>query len=458
MHWQISMVTCTRAEVKKFQEREKRCITPCPEIAVQELQEQLRTMKKGKAADSHGLAAEFLRGAGEGMLKVIASMMTEIIRPNGNIPEHWREVLVRVLHKKGDTDDAANYRPICIIPILYKLFSKVLLARIERQLDCHQRTDQAGFRKDFSTDDHLYSMTALAELAWQGQTPLWIGVLDFKKAFDCIEHEPLWQALSEQGIQEGYIDALPRIYERQTGRVCTDATSKPFTIERGSKQGDPISPQLFNALTEKQMSKKLKEWEKKGFGFRIIETSGGERKLTNLKYADDIILTSKNRKEMKQMLDDAAEISKEVGLQLHTGKTKVITNGLGQGTTVEKLKINDQQNVEVLQPEMSVTYLGRELNFVDTNIEDEELQARVKKAWKVFHQLERVLTDRDMSLKQRLQVFDSVITAAMLYGCTAWAMTKEREQQIHTIQMKMMRAIIGKDGKAKSKTSMEETM
>ena len=54
------------------------------------------------------------------------------------------------------------------------MFSKVLRARIATQLDKQQRADKSGFRADFGTDDHLFSITALAELAWQGPTALWL--------------------------------------------------------------------------------------------------------------------------------------------------------------------------------------------------------------------------------------------------------------------------------------------
>ena len=53
------------------------------------------------------------------MIQAIADMMASILRPEGQIPQHWREVVIKVLHKTGDTDDAANYGPICIIAILY---------------------------------------------------------------------------------------------------------------------------------------------------------------------------------------------------------------------------------------------------------------------------------------------------------------------------------------------------
>ena len=57
----------------------------------------------------------------------------------------------------------ANYRPIAIVPILYKLFSRMLCARLTSQLIAEQSCDQAAYRTGFSTEDHLLSLTLLVD-------------------------------------------------------------------------------------------------------------------------------------------------------------------------------------------------------------------------------------------------------------------------------------------------------
>ena len=133
--------------------------------------------------------------------------------------------------------------------------------------------DQAGFRPGFSTTDHLFALTILSEKANEHKLPLWIATLDFQKAFDSVSHEAIWKALKEQGIELVYIEMLQRLYEGQEAKVKTDASSNWFMIQRGTKQGDPISAIIFNAVVEHFMKILKTKWGKKKFGVTQTTTS-----------------------------------------------------------------------------------------------------------------------------------------------------------------------------------------
>eukprot|EP00973_Karenia_brevis_P080329 11143847-Karenia_brevis.AAC.1 len=76
---------------------------------------------------------------------------------------------------------------------------------------------------------------------------MWLGLVDFEKAFDTVEHVPLWKVLKEQGLSDAYIGLLRKLYANQCAAVHTDVKSRTFSITRGVKQGDPISAILFIA-------------------------------------------------------------------------------------------------------------------------------------------------------------------------------------------------------------------
>ena len=117
-----------------------------------------------------------------------------------------------MLHKSGDVRLPENYRHITVIPVLYKLFAKLLYARLQPVLDQHQSVDQAGFRNRYSTDDHLYTFGLLVEKSYEHQVSTWVAALDFRKAFDSVEHFGLWEALSAQGVPLEYISLLQDLY------------------------------------------------------------------------------------------------------------------------------------------------------------------------------------------------------------------------------------------------------
>eukprot|EP00973_Karenia_brevis_P048545 6738250-Karenia_brevis.AAC.1 len=80
----------------------------------------------------------------------------------------------------------------------------------------------------------------MQEVAAEWQIPIWCCTLDFKKAFDSVSHTALWLALAEQGVPRGCINLLTKLYKDQKGTIRTDKTSRPFNIQRGVKQGDPL--------------------------------------------------------------------------------------------------------------------------------------------------------------------------------------------------------------------------
>ena len=80
--------------------------------------------------------------------------------------------------------------------------------------------------------------------------PLYIGTIDFTKAFDRIKHSAIWSSLQFYGVKPAYVRLLQRLYRQQEGTVLTDKESDAFPIKRGTKQGDPLSSLLFNTVLQ----------------------------------------------------------------------------------------------------------------------------------------------------------------------------------------------------------------
>ena len=108
-----------------------------------------------------------------------------------------------------------NYRPIAILPILYKLFSRMLCQRLHGAIIGQQSVDQAAYRPGYSTEDHLACTALLFESCSEWNQALWLGLVDFEKAFDTIEHDSLWSALEELGVDVTYINLLKTLYSKQ---------------------------------------------------------------------------------------------------------------------------------------------------------------------------------------------------------------------------------------------------
>eukprot|EP00973_Karenia_brevis_P074221 10313113-Karenia_brevis.AAC.1 len=112
--------------------------------------------------------------------------------------------------------------------------------------------------------------------------------MDLKKAFDRVEFSSILHALREHQVSESYIHLLAALYKDQQGRVDDSDT---FNILRGVKQGDTLSAIIFNCVLEFAFSK----WRSKLLNHGFLMANG--RRITNLRYADDVLLYGKSLPE-----------------------------------------------------------------------------------------------------------------------------------------------------------------
>ena len=127
------------------------------------------------------------------------------------------------MHEGRNAHDASNYRPSCILDISYEVLARIIYSRIIVKIDAVQPVDQPGFRKEFSTDDHLLTSTILIEKVWRSRKQLWICAVDFQKAFDCVKFEAIWEAVKECEVEDGYLELLKSLYRTKRGRKVPGA-------------------------------------------------------------------------------------------------------------------------------------------------------------------------------------------------------------------------------------------
>lgn len=287
----------------------------------------IRKMKRGKCADESGIIAEMLKDGSSALCECLIDLFNDVLDPEKLPPDNWKRTKLVVIFKKGAPKLVKqNYRPIAILPILYTVFSRMVCDRILPALNRNQSAEQAAYRKDFSTEDHLISLTLLVEAAKEWNQPVWIGLVDFEKAFDTVEHEPLWSVLLDQGVEPGYVQLLRKLYAGQLAYVHAEACSRTFPLLRGVKQGDPISALLFIAVVEACMRTLKMKWynanrRRKGplFGLQV---DGAEETLTNLRFADDLLLLAQSMSDVGKMLNHLQAEMRKYGLKLNADKTQ----------------------------------------------------------------------------------------------------------------------------------------
>ena len=295
--------------------------------------------------------------------------------------------------------------------------------------------------KKWSTVDHLHVLGQLQEKCAEWQQPLWVAFIDFEKASDTIEHEAIWTALAKQGVPDGYVELLRRLYSKQQGQVKLDGgISRKFGVERGTKQGDPLSTLLFNAVLEDIFRELRPAWEQKRRGVEM--SLGATNWITSLCFADDVALFAINAGQLEKMIGELGASAAKRGLKLHAGKTKILTNmwEIGSRRLPGNLEIGGER-YEVLGPGGSTKYLGRKVSMELPH--QTEFEHRVGRAWATFGKFKKELADKRYILKDRLRLLNSVVGATLLYSCETWTLHREQIARLTALQRKMLRLVIG---------------
>ena len=103
--------------------------------------------------------------------------------------------------KKGNVKEGSNYCTIALISHASKVMLKILQARLQQYMSCELPDVQAGFRKGRGTGDQIVNILWIIKKAREFQKNIYFYFIDYAKAFDCMDHNKLWQILKDGNIR-----------------------------------------------------------------------------------------------------------------------------------------------------------------------------------------------------------------------------------------------------------------
>ena len=329
----------------------------------------------------------FLKEAPRKIYELIAQHFNTILQSR-IIPTSWKKSATLLLFKKGDKSSIDNYRPICLMSQMSKLFSRVILNRINSKLTEGSRREQAGFKRGFSTMDHIHVVTQLIERAQEYQIPLAVLFIDFRKAFDSIEIRAVTSALKRHAILDPYVSLIGELYSNCETNIVLNDVLATIPVERGVKQGDVLSPALFSATLEAA----LRDCEIP-YGINV----DGEH-LQYLLFADDIVMFAHTPKELETMLNRLNVVTSKIGLKIHPSKTRWMRNDFAT-PDYDEIKLDD----DMLLKTDDYIYLGRSVNM--KNSMTTELSRRKGAGWYSFSKLRDIFANKSVSIDVKAHVF-----------------------------------------------------
>ena len=409
-------------------------------LTFEEVEKALRGLKNGRTGSDDGLVAEMLKTAHQGLIEVLVLFFNDILQEVLDTPDSWKKVKVKVIFKKGDPELPKNYRPISIIPVLAKVYSTILYNRIKDDMDKRLAEEQYGFIRGRGCADAVHILRAIIEKSAEWGEQLWVATLDVEKAFDRVHHANLFESLVDGKVDASIIGALRRLYANMRASVVLGdgQESRGVNVQRGVRQGDPLSPLLFNLILNQVLEEVRTIWETRGYGTNVGSTLRG-RRLTHVAFADDMTLVSRSWLSMKRMVLTLREALARRGLALHPAKCKVQTN-ISELQQRGSINLDDGFSIEVLEVGASLELLGTSLNLDDAT--GHEVNNRIASAWRMFWSMKPLLMNRKVSIIRRLRLFDATVGSCATWCCESWTLRAAELRKMETARRSMLRKIV----------------
>jgi len=224
----------------------------------------------------------------------------------------WKESIVVRNYKKGDKTDCSNYRGISLMQTTYKILSNILLSRLIPNAKEIIGDRQCGFRRNRSTTDHIFCIPQILETKWEYNKAVHQFFMDFK-VYDSVRREVLYNILIEFGIPMKLVRLIRMCLTERCSRVRVGKhLSDRFPFRNGLKQGDAVTPLLFNFALEYAIRRVQANQD----GFIL---NGTHQRLV---YGDDGNISGGSVHTVKENAEALVVASKEIGLEINADKTK----------------------------------------------------------------------------------------------------------------------------------------
>ena len=307
-------------------------------LSVKELANALKKMKNGKSPGIDGISSEFLKVFWT-RLKYIITNAINYCYKIGKLSISMRQSIITCLPKGNkDRQFLKHWRPISLLCVIYKMASAAIAERIKPYLEKLISKNQSGFLKGRYIGESTRLIYDIMHYSEKNGLPGLLVQIDFEKAFDSLSWNFLYKVMHFFGFSETLIAWIKlfntdiHAFVLQYGNL-----SKPISIMRGCRQGDPISPYLF--ILSAEILSLMVENSSEILGIKINKNSF---KITQ--FADDTtLLLDGSVCSLQAALNLLEVFGSYSGLKVNCEKTKIIWFG-SKKQSKEKLDVTSKLN------------------------------------------------------------------------------------------------------------------
>ena len=369
-----------------------------------EILEVINNCKNKYSLDCFGLNYVYLKQIAEIISPKLAEIFNDCV-DQGLFPDILKRAKVVPLHKEGDETDPSNFRPISLLPVLGKIFERLIYNRIVNFLDRFDllNCNQFGFRRNIGTVDAIGTLVeGIREQMVDRSSSTFCTFIDLKKAFDTVDHQILLRKCFSKGLRGPVFDLLKSYLNNRTQFVEIGLKkSSDATIKTGVPQGSILGPLLFLLYIS---------------DFQVNDPN------TNLiLFADDTVVNTTNNVDSvnnshQRALQESENWLIANKLTLNTKKTKCVVFGKSK----KRIKPSVYLSKTEIEVKKSFRYLGivvdNQLNFSEHVT---QVTKKLTQFCGIFYRLRKALSSNQMVKAFKCYVKPVIQYGILVYGCAS---------------------------------------
>ncbi len=361
----------------------------------------IKNMKPNKTPGIDGLPSDFYKKMWNTVGPLVLNSFKEGFS-DGKLAESHRISILTLIFKKGDREELKNYRPISLSNIDYKILAFVLADRLQRVISSLVNNEQTAYIKNRFIGENVRLLLDIMDMSEKTQTPGILLFLDFKKAYDSLEWKFMFKALEKFGFGQDFLKWIKILYNEPRCMVKVNGfLSEKFTMQRGIRQGCPISAMLFILCTE-FMALHIKQSNETN-GIEI----GNQEPKTTIKisqYADDTVIYLSNLQDVSRSLALVEQFSNVSGLKLNLDKT--------EGLCIGSLKGFIPAISEIKWPITPIRYLGIFVGNDPIELNQRNWENKLESMQKLLDSWRK----RDLTLFGKITIIKSLALSSLIYS------------------------------------------